>query len=363
MADSKKHQADLLSLQEAADPLDVHYILADPIRGRGFSVGDLERPPHASPRSSRTKHRRSPCASPSPSPQAIYSDTAPAPSPGSTPCTRARELGVMTRAIVWFRRDLSVDDNLAWATATREHTEVLPVYVFDRRLLDRAGPHRRRQLIASVAALADELRTLGGLLTVATGDPIESVTRLAHEHRVDTVMWNNRAYETGASARRHRAPPPLALGHLGRAVMEHTHSSAGHCPHHSRRRSPRLQPVLRTLVVRIAARAVAHRARAHPCDQGRLAPIDRWHRTPSRPGAKPRATGSPRSSNGSTPTTPNAISPGRDATSHLSADLRFGTISPRQVVRAAAGTTPGRRGVRPPTRMAGLVRPPLRRTP
>ena len=38
MADSKKHQADELSLQEAADPLDVHYI---PLRGRGFTVGDL----------------------------------------------------------------------------------------------------------------------------------------------------------------------------------------------------------------------------------------------------------------------------------------------------------------------------------
>lgn len=97
----------------------------------------------------------------------------------------------MTRAIVWFRRDLSLDDNLAWATATRDHTEVLPVYVFDRRLLDSAGPYRRRQLIASVAALTDELRTLGGSLTVATGDPIEAVTRLAHEHRADTIVWNN----------------------------------------------------------------------------------------------------------------------------------------------------------------------------
>ena len=34
--------------------------------------------------------------------------------------------------------------------------------------------------------------------------------------------------------------------------------------------------------------------------------------------------------------------PGRDATSHLSADLRFGTISPRQVVRVVGGSTPGR---------------------
>ena len=41
MADSKKHQNGDLSLQEAADLLDRHYILAGPLRGRGFSVGDL----------------------------------------------------------------------------------------------------------------------------------------------------------------------------------------------------------------------------------------------------------------------------------------------------------------------------------
>ena len=41
MADSKKNPNDELSLQEPADLLDVHYILADPLRGRGFSVGDL----------------------------------------------------------------------------------------------------------------------------------------------------------------------------------------------------------------------------------------------------------------------------------------------------------------------------------
>ena len=54
----------------------------------------------------------------------------------------------MTRAMVWFRRDLSLEDNLAWSKATVDHAEVLPVYILDRRLLDTAGPYRRRQFIA-----------------------------------------------------------------------------------------------------------------------------------------------------------------------------------------------------------------------
>jgi hypothetical protein len=41
VAYSKKRQADDLSLNEAADLLDRHYILAEPRRGRGFIVSDL----------------------------------------------------------------------------------------------------------------------------------------------------------------------------------------------------------------------------------------------------------------------------------------------------------------------------------
>jgi deoxyribodipyrimidine photolyase len=81
--------------------------------------------------------------------------------------------------MVWFRRDLSLEDNLAWSQATVDHAEVLPVYVLHHRLLDAAGPYRRRQFTASLAALADELRVVGGHLTVANDDPVEAVTRLA----------------------------------------------------------------------------------------------------------------------------------------------------------------------------------------
>ena len=93
--------------------------------------------------------------------------------------------------MVWFRRDLSLEDNLAWSQASVDHAEVLPVYVLDHRLLDAAGPYRRRQFIASLAALADELRVVGGHLTVADDDPVEAVTRLAREHGAHAVYWNN----------------------------------------------------------------------------------------------------------------------------------------------------------------------------
>ena len=48
-----------------------------------------------------------------------------------------------SRGLVWFRRDLRLDDNPAWSAATRECDEVLPVFVLDPTLLDAAGPYRR----------------------------------------------------------------------------------------------------------------------------------------------------------------------------------------------------------------------------
>ncbi|MDQ1383252.1 MAG: deoxyribodipyrimidine photo-lyase [Actinomycetota bacterium] len=247
----------------------------------------------------------------------------------------------MTRAIVWFRRDLSLDDNLAWATATRDHTEVLPVYVFDYRLLDRAGPHRRRQLIASVAALADELRTLGGSLTVATGDSIESVTRLAHEHRVDTVVWNN---DVTRLAQARDDAVHRRLSHSGISV-ERSWSTLIHPPGTILTAAGGVPRVFSRFHERWSAARLTEPARA---GHARILAIK---------------GGSPPSIDGTAPIAPGSEAafhrldafleridaydverdlPDRDATSHLSADLRFGTISPRAVVRAVAGSTPGR---------------------
>ncbi len=247
----------------------------------------------------------------------------------------------MTRAIVWFRRDLSLDDNLAWATATRDHTEVLPVYVFDRRLLDSAGPYRRRQLIASVAALTDELRTLGGSLTVATGDPIEAVTRLAHEHRADTIVWNNDVTRL-AQARDDAVHRRLSQSGIS---VERSWSTLIHPPGTILTAAGGVPRVFSRFYERWSSAPLPGPARAgHAC----ILAI-KGSSLPSIDGTAPIAPGSEAACHRLAAFLERIDAyeverdlPGRDATSHLSADLRFGTISPRQVVRAAAGPTPGR---------------------
>ncbi len=78
--------------------------------------------------------------------------------------------GRADRAIVWFRRDLRVDDNPAWAAAATTHREIVPLFVLDPQLMNAAGPFRRRQLMADLGALDTRLQTLGGCLRVVTGD-------------------------------------------------------------------------------------------------------------------------------------------------------------------------------------------------
>lgn len=73
--------------------------------------------------------------------------------------------------LVWFRRDLRLDDNPAWAAATAERRFVVPLYVIDPKLLASVGPYRRRQLIANLQALDYDLfETTGGRLHVRFGD-------------------------------------------------------------------------------------------------------------------------------------------------------------------------------------------------
>ena len=41
----------------------------------------------------------------------------------------------MTRAIMWFRRDLRLTDNSAVLAALAEHSDVIPVFVVDPHLM------------------------------------------------------------------------------------------------------------------------------------------------------------------------------------------------------------------------------------
>ena len=94
----------------------------------------------------------------------------------------------MSSGLVWFRKDLRLTDNPAWAAATSDNETVVALFVIDPRLWDGAMPHRRSQLAANLQALDRQLGERGGRLKVEIGDPSLIVPAAAEPHR--TVYWN-----------------------------------------------------------------------------------------------------------------------------------------------------------------------------
>jgi deoxyribodipyrimidine photo-lyase len=95
----------------------------------------------------------------------------------------------MSTEIVWFRRDARLHDNPAWAAGSRADS-VVPLFVIDPRLFGRATELRRTYLIGGLRSLDQELSTRGGRLRVEHGDPREVIPKLATSLGVARVHVN-----------------------------------------------------------------------------------------------------------------------------------------------------------------------------
>jgi deoxyribodipyrimidine photo-lyase len=78
---------------------------------------------------------------------------------------------VSSLGLVWFRNDLRLEHNPAWAAATIAHDSVAGLVTIDPAMLAAAGPFRRNQWLANVAALDAAMQASGGGLTVRVGSP------------------------------------------------------------------------------------------------------------------------------------------------------------------------------------------------
>ena len=96
-----------------------------------------------------------------------------------------------TTGLVWFRNDLRLEQNPAWASATVQHDRVGALVVLDPKLLASVGKFRRNQFLANVAALANDVKQLGGELMIAHGDAREIVPTACAS--VDTLHVNRAA--------------------------------------------------------------------------------------------------------------------------------------------------------------------------
>jgi deoxyribodipyrimidine photo-lyase len=94
-------------------------------------------------------------------------------------------------ALVWFRRDLRVEDHPALYAAAERHDRVVPVYCLDDRIL--AGRHasgpRTRFLLESLHELRDQTGRLGSRLVVARERPEQALVALARRTGADEVYY------------------------------------------------------------------------------------------------------------------------------------------------------------------------------
>jgi deoxyribodipyrimidine photo-lyase len=100
----------------------------------------------------------------------------------------------MTCLIYWFRNDLRVQDNPAFARACKEATHVVPVFCHDPQAsavtpwgFERVGPHRRHFLVQGLADLSAQLRAMGSELIEVQGraqDVLPELSRLLGTSRV-----------------------------------------------------------------------------------------------------------------------------------------------------------------------------------
>ena len=265
-------------------------------------------------------------------------------------------------AILWFRRDLRLDDHPALAGAAT-HARLLPLYVLDPALLAGrfASPNRTWYLLGSLADLRRALVDRGSDLLVRVGDPRVELPRLARQVRAGHVYVSR---DHAPYGRARDAAVADALGHDGVAW----HPRRGVLVHEP-------EQVLTAAGDPFTVYSPFRRAWEQLELGEPLAPPERLPALPEgiEPGPIPRMASL---GAGDGPTADPALlpTPGAPAararlerwldgpidryaatrdrldlqggTSRLSADLHLGTLSPREVVVRSQGPGPGRRSFR-----------------
>ena len=108
-----------------------------------------------------------------------------------------------TVSVFWFRRDLRLEDNAGLWKALKSGQAVLPIFVFDRNILDKLEDRsdaRVSFLHNRITTLDQELQALGSSLKVFYGTPMETMEALSSAYDVQGV-YLNRDYDPYASAR------------------------------------------------------------------------------------------------------------------------------------------------------------------
>lgn len=106
-------------------------------------------------------------------------------------------------AIFWFRRDLRLWDNAALYSALKSGLKVLPIFIFDRDILDQLADKKDARVLfihQEISRLKNELEKLGSSLKIFYDKPQKVFKNLCDDYNIKTV-FSNRDYEPYAQNR------------------------------------------------------------------------------------------------------------------------------------------------------------------
>lgn len=118
--------------------------------------------------------------------------------------------------IFWFRRDLRLDDNVGFYNALKSKNPVLPIFIFDKEILDKLPKEDAR-----VTFIFETLQKMNGTLqkennsslALFYGKPGEIYKNLIKKYTIETV-FTNRDYEPYASKRDQKITEVLAENNI-----------------------------------------------------------------------------------------------------------------------------------------------------
>ena len=94
--------------------------------------------------------------------------------------------------IVWFRSDLRIADHPALHEAAKTGAPVLPLYILDTDAEKPLGAASEWWLHHSLTRLQSDLKDIGLVLRIVTGDPEISVPAIAQDIGAQAIYWNRR---------------------------------------------------------------------------------------------------------------------------------------------------------------------------
>jgi deoxyribodipyrimidine photo-lyase len=96
--------------------------------------------------------------------------------------------------IFWFRRDLRIVDNAGLYHALKNAKPVIPIFIFDKNILDKLEDEKDRRVAfihGAITEIQQQLAKQGTALELYYGFPEEVFKKLISKYRIDTVFANH----------------------------------------------------------------------------------------------------------------------------------------------------------------------------